>query len=309
MMTMMTQTTDNDSNATVDALRLGALFSELCARGFRALPSSREGEFLFSRDASTTAPIVTMAVRFSVAADGRVRVQSGFTRGGMCLSDNFDSVSGRVCAVENFAFGGAKTYLEYLEAQRFVSDHVWWTAARVLASLPKFAQMVDRMGLEEALGAHPEYRALSDAPDSLRERLRFFNALARRHLMNVHREVLKFGRAKGIGLQDPVFAAASAAEDNLRARDAADNASLVHYFDVRLALLDHVLHANPRFAKLAFGRGAMWPLIEEASTDLCEWTVYFVRRLQLARQQDLAFTFLMLNSGTLCSPSRPMRGN
>jgi hypothetical protein len=30
--------------------------------------------------------------------------------------------------------------------------------------------------------------------------------------------------------------------------------------------------------------------------DLCEWTVYFVRRLQLARQQDLAFTFLMLNS-------------
>ena len=100
--------------------------------------------------------------------------------------------------------------------------------------------------------------------DSSRARLRFFNALARRHLVNVHREVLEFGHAKGIGLEDPVFAAASAAEDNLRARDAADNASLVHYFDVRLALLDHVSHANPRFAKLAFGRGAMWPLIEEA---------------------------------------------
>jgi hypothetical protein len=185
----------------------------------------------------------------------------------------------------------------YLEAHRFVSDHVRWTAARVLASLPKFAQMVDRKSLEEALVAHPEYRALSDSPDSSVARLRFFNALARRHLMNVNREVLKFGRAKGIGLEDPVFAAASAAEDNLRARDAADNASLVHYFDVRLALLDHVPHANPRFAKLAFGRGAMWPLIEEAWADLCEWTVYFVRRLQLARQPDLAFTFLMLNSG------------
>jgi hypothetical protein len=227
MMTMMTHITDNDSNATVDALRLEARVSELCARGFHALPFklSRKGEFLFSRDASTTAPIVAMAVRFfSVAADGRVRVQSGFTRGGLCLSDNFDSVSGRICAVENFAFGGAKTYLEYLEAHRFVSDHVRWTAARVLVSLPKFAQMVDRMGLEEALSVHPEYRALSDAPDSSVARLRFLNALERRHL--VHREVLKFGRGKGIGLEDPVFAAAAAAEEELRALAAGDNATL-----------------------------------------------------------------------------------
>jgi hypothetical protein len=171
----------------------------------------------------------------------------------------------------------------------------------LLSSLPKFAQMLDRMTLEEALEAHPEYRALRDAPDSSRARLCFFNALARRHLETVHREVLKFGRAKGIGLEDPVFAAAAAAEDSLRALAAEDNATLVHYFDVRLALLDHVPHANPRFAKLAFGRGAMWPLIEEAWTELCEWTVYFVRRLQLARQPDLALTFLMLNSGKKAS--------
>jgi hypothetical protein len=124
-----------------------------------------------------------------------------------------------------------------------------------------------------------------------------FNALARRHLVNVHREVLKFGRGKGIGLEDPVFAAAAAAEEELRALAADDNATFVHYFDVRLALLDHVPHANPRFAKLAFGRGAMWPLIEEAWTDLCERTVYFLRRLQLARHPDLAFTFLMHNGG------------
>jgi hypothetical protein len=145
-----------------------------------------------------------------------------------------------------------------LEAHRFVSDHVRWPAARILASLPKFAQMVDRMGLEEALGAHPEYRAVSDAPDSSVARLRFFNALARRHLVNVHREVLKFCRCMGIGLEDPMFAsAAAAAEEELRALAAGDNATLVHYFDARLALLDHVPHANPRFAKLAFGRGAM----------------------------------------------------
>jgi hypothetical protein len=158
--------------------------------------------------------------------------------------------------------------------------------------------MVDRkQSLEEALVTHPEYSALSDAPNSSVARLRFFNALARRHLTNVHREVLKFGRGKGIGLEDPVFAATAASEDSLNALAADDNASLSHYFDARLALLDHVPHANPRFAKLAFGRGAMWPLIEEAWTDLCEWTVYFVRRLQLARQPDLAYTFLMLNSG------------
>ena len=107
------------------AALLERVMDDLYARGIRALPSSREGEFHFSRDASTTAPIVAMAVRFFfVAADGRVRVQSGFTRGGLCLSDNFDSVRGRVCALENFAFGGAKTYLEYLEAHRFVSNHV-----------------------------------------------------------------------------------------------------------------------------------------------------------------------------------------
>ena len=297
MTTMMMMTrTNSDGDATavvVDALRLEALVSDLCARGYRALHSSRSGEFLFSRDASTTAPIVALAVRF--APDGAV--QSAFTRGALCLSDNFDTVAGRVCAVENFAFGGAKTYIECLEAHRFVSDHMQWTDDRVLASLPKFAQMVDRKpSLEAAMEAHPEYRALSDAPDSSVARLRFLNALARRHMANVHREVLKFGRGKGIGLEDPVFAAASASEASLAADE---NATLSHYFDARLSLLDHVPHANPRFAKLAFGRGAMWPLIEEAWTDLCEWTVFFVRRLQLARNPDLAYTFLMLNSGNV----------
>ena len=80
----------------------------------------------------------------------------------------------------------------------------------------------------------------------------------------MHRGVLKFDRGKGIGLEDSVLAAAAASEEELRALAAGDNATLSHYFDARLALLDHVPHANPRFAKLAFGRGAMWPLIEEA---------------------------------------------
>ena len=134
MMTMMTRTNSDGDATVVDALRLEALVSDLCARGYRALHSSRSGEFLFSRDASTTAPIVALAVRF--APDGSV--QSGFTRGGACLRDNFASVRGRVRAVENFAFGGAKTYIEFSEAHRFVSDHMLWPAARVLASLPKF---------------------------------------------------------------------------------------------------------------------------------------------------------------------------
>jgi hypothetical protein len=269
MMTMTTTATptDNDSRATMPLMTplFWRILDDLHQRGIRALPSSREGEFLFSRDASTTAPIVAMAVRVFEATSGHsFGAQSGFTRGGFCLSDNFDSVRGRVRAVENFAFGGARTYLEYFEAHAFMSDHVRCPAARVLASLPKFAQILDRMGLEDALGVHPEYRALRDTPDSSSARLCFFDALARRHLETVHRAVLKLGPAKGIGLEDPVFAAAAAAEENLRALAAEDNATLVHYFDVRLALLDHVSHANLRFAKLAFGRGAMWPLIEEA---------------------------------------------
>jgi hypothetical protein len=291
MTTMMTRTGAWTTTETMAAL-LERVMDDLYARGIRALYShAEECDFLFSRDASTTARVVAMAVRF-YAEFGAV---TAFTRGALCLSDNFDTVAGRVCAVENFAFGGAKTYIEHREAHAFVSDHMEWTDERVLVSLPKFAQMVDRKpSLEAAMEAHPEYRALSDAPDSSVARLRFLNALARRHMANVHREVLKFGRGKGIGLEDPVFAAASASEDSL-ATD--ENATLSHYFDARLSLLDHVPHANPRFAKLAFGRSAMWPLIEEAWTDLCEWTVFFVRRLQLARNPDLAYTFLMLNSG------------
>jgi hypothetical protein len=92
MMTHTAATTDGDATIVVDALCLEALVSDLCARGYRALRSSRKGEFLFSSDASTTAPIVALAVRF--APDGSV--QSAFTRGGACLSDNFDSVRGRV---------------------------------------------------------------------------------------------------------------------------------------------------------------------------------------------------------------------
>jgi hypothetical protein len=62
MMTHTTATAATDGDATaVYALRLEALVSELCARGYRALYSSRKGVFLFSRDASTTAPIVAAA--------------------------------------------------------------------------------------------------------------------------------------------------------------------------------------------------------------------------------------------------------
>ena len=296
MMTMMTRTNSDGDATVVDALRLEALVSDLCARGSRALHSSCMGEFLFSRDASTTAPIVALAVRF--APDGAV--QSAFTRGALCLSDNFDTVAGRVCAVENFAFGGAKTYLEHAEAHRFVSDHMQWPDARVLASLPVFAKCTDRLPtLEAAMEAHPEYRALYDAPNSTLARKRFLDALACRHVADVHKAVLDFGRKKNIGLEDPVFAAAAEGEEALRELAASGRATLSDYLNARLSLLDHVPHANPRFAKLAFGRGAMWPLIEEAWTDLCEWTVFFVRRLQLARNPDLAYTFLMLNSGNV----------
>jgi hypothetical protein len=70
----------------------------------------------------------------------------------------------------------------------------------------------------------------------------------------------------------------------------------LYYFDERLKLLAHVPHANPRFSKLAFGRHAWFPLISEPWDRLSAWTVFFARRLQLARQPDLlAIPFLMLN--------------
>jgi hypothetical protein len=79
-----------------------------------------------------------------------------------------------------------------------------------------------------------------------------------------------------LALRTPSSAAA-AAEDALRVRGAAGDATLVHYFDALLALLDHMPHANPHFAKLAFGRGAIWPLTEEGWAELCDWTVFFAR--------------------------------
>jgi hypothetical protein len=268
---------------------LERVMDELYARGMRALPPPCEGEILFSRDASTTARIVAMVLRFY----GAEEALKAFTSGAPCLSDKFDTVSERVCAVENFAFGGAKAYaayLEHFEAHTFVSDHKRWPTARVRKALPKFARFTDRIGTfdEAAFEAHPEYRALHDAPDSTLARERFLNGLARRHLEAVHREVKKFGRGKGIGLEDPVFAAAAAAEEELRALAASGHATLFDYFNV----LDRVVHAEPRFAKLAFGRGAMWALIQEGWEELCEWAVFFVRRLQMARNPDLAFTFL-----------------
>ena len=101
------------------AALLERVMDDLYARGIRALYShAEECDFLFSRDASTIARVVAM--RF-YAEFGAVKA---FTRGALCLSDNFDTVAGRVAAVENFAFGGAKTYLEHSEAHRFVSDHM-----------------------------------------------------------------------------------------------------------------------------------------------------------------------------------------
>jgi hypothetical protein len=181
----------------------------------------REGEFLFSRDASTSTPIVAMAVRLLRGVSG---AQSAFSTGGLCLSDNFEGDADFV-PVENLTFGPAKLFLERYNARAFIADGAQWPTARVLASLPKFTKMVDRMTLEEALEARPEYRALHDAPDSALARLQFLDALARRHLEAVHKAVLKFGRCKGIGLEDLVFAAAAAAEDGLRALAAASGAA------------------------------------------------------------------------------------
>ena len=274
------------------AALLERVMDDLYARGIRALYSDcEECDFLFSRDAST-ARVVAMAVRF-YAEFGAVKA---FTRGALCLSDNFDTVEGRVAAVENFAFGGAKTYLEQYEARAFIDDHTRWPDARVLEALPVFAKCTDRIAtLEAAMDAHPEYRALYDAPNSTLARKRFLDALASRHVADVHTAVLEFGRKKAIGREDPVFAAAEDGEAALRELAWSGRASLSDYLSARRSLLDHVPHANPRFAKLAFGRGAMWALIQKGWEELCEWTVFFVRRLQLARNPDLAFTFVMLN--------------
>jgi hypothetical protein len=274
----------------IDARLIDALF----ARGVRAVPSARAGEFLYTRDASSSPIIIATAVRF--ADDGAV--DKAFTRGDFTLSDNFDAVAGGAfVAVENLTFGPAKTFLERREARAFIADGARWPDARVLKALPQFAKGVDRLlaSIETEKEALPEeYRALQAAPDSALARLDFIEALARRHLADVHKAVLDFGRKKAIGLEDPVFAAADARAPALLA--AASSATLDDYCDERLKLLAHVQHANPRFSKLAFGRLAWFPLISEPWDRLSAWTVFFARRLQLARQPDLlALPFLMLN--------------
>jgi hypothetical protein len=71
---------------------------------------------------------------------------------------------------------------------------------------------------------------------------------------------------------------------------------LGRYCNERLKLLEHVQLSNQRFSKLAFGRCAWFQLLCESWDSLSAWTVFFARRLQLARQPDLlALPFLMLN--------------
>jgi hypothetical protein len=274
----------------IDARLIDALF----ARGVRAVPSARAGEFLYTRDPSSS-PIVATAVRFFT--DGR-HVAKAFTRGDWSLSDNFDAVAGQFVAVENLTFGPAKTFIERSEAIAFIANGARWPDARVLASLPQFAKGVDRLAsLEAALDAHPEDRELQAAPDSGFARMGFIDALSRRHLADVHAAaVLKFGRVKGLGLEDPVFAAALERMPALSDLDEGGAVTSDEYFAERLALLAHVPLANPRFSKLAFGRLAWFPLLSEPWDRLIAWTVFFARRLQLARQPDLlALPFLMLN--------------
>jgi pimeloyl-CoA synthetase len=103
MATMMTIITRMGIWTTTEmmAALLERVMDDLYARGIRAVYSDfEECDFLFSRDASTTARVVATAVRF-YSEFGAVKA---FTRGSLCLSDNFDTVPGRVCAVENFAF-------------------------------------------------------------------------------------------------------------------------------------------------------------------------------------------------------------
>jgi hypothetical protein len=133
----------------IDARLIDALF----ARGVRAVPSARAGEFLYTRDASSS-PIVATAVRFS--QDGGHKVDKAFTRGDWSLSDNFDAAAaaeGGFVAVENLTFGPAKTFLERAEGPAFIADGTRWPRARVLASLPCFAKGVDRFASLEAVPA------------------------------------------------------------------------------------------------------------------------------------------------------------
>ena len=160
----------------IDARLIDALF----ARGVRAVPSARAGEFLYTRDASSS-PIIATAVRF--ADDGAV--DKVFTRGDFTLSDNFDAVAaaeGGFVAVENLTFGPAKTFLERAEAIAFIASGARWPDARVLKALPQFAKGVDRLAASLLEDAPAEYRALQAAPDSALARLQFLDVLARRHL-------------------------------------------------------------------------------------------------------------------------------
>jgi hypothetical protein len=150
MMMTMTPTTNNAMMAALLEGGVEAIVKEKGARGIRALPSSREGEFLFSRDASTTAPIVGMAVRFVRGVSSGA--QSAFSTGCFMFSDNFDGDADFV-PVENPTFGPAKLFLERYHARAFIADGAQWPTARVLASLPKFAKMVDCTTMEKAVEA------------------------------------------------------------------------------------------------------------------------------------------------------------
>jgi hypothetical protein len=65
----------------------------------------------------------------------------------------YPPTGGAFVAVENLTFGPAKLFLELYHARAFIADGAQWPTARVLASLPKFAKIVDCTPMEKAVEA------------------------------------------------------------------------------------------------------------------------------------------------------------
>ena len=276
-----------------------AAVAQLRARGIVRLPSARA--YLFS-DADDTRKVATAVNKETLA--------SVFTRGCLTLSDNFDAVADRVKAVENCVFGPAKCLLERAGAAEFVSGA--WTAEMVTAKLPDFA-VVEQLELD-ALLTDPAlapcwFNELKNAPENMGVRKQFLARMMVRHFKGADAMVFVWAGKKQIGVEDPVVAFCTERKEALETQYAALVASVddntytyekvsEQYFASRAPLLDMV-HADPRFAKLAVGRKVIFPLLDDkwsgknGRVDLAVWSVALARSAQLARHPDLAYIFAM----------------
>lgn len=256
-----------------------------------------------------------------VSTGGDKKLFTAFTTNDITLSDNFDRQLGRTVPVENVTFGAAKVLIERHEMEAFIHDPKADRVANVVAAYvkakdpnPEHVGFANHLKEEMARGPYPGEPAFVFADRRADERKDFLASVLAGKVMGVDADIAKLAIDKKIDPSDPVLSASmdrkADIEDRLQSAVTNGSASAVLnvYRKTREDLLPLLPRASPYFAKMAFGRGVYFPLIETLWSsphfDLGCWTVFLTRRYFMAANLDLAYLFCLLHAhGPCCETS------